>query len=163
MPDKDADLTHIRGRSQKAQGEVVFVSGRILDVYGNPIEGAFINVWQANTWGKYWHEDDMTPNPIDPNFQGWAQLGTRADGKYSLMTIKPGPYPLGGNLRTPHIHFMVERRGYRTIPTQMYFKDHPLNDEDEILEDVTSPTLRNMLIVDFKAGFGTFDIVLARG
>ncbi len=158
--DKDADLTRVQGRSGKAEGDVIFVSGKILDVFGNPIEGAAIDIWQANKWGRYDHVDDDNPAPLDPNFQGWARLRSGADGSYSVMTIKPGAYPQEGDWRPPHIHFRVGRRGFRQTITQMYFKGDPLNDKDSILNDIEPKAVRDLLVVDFKAGIGKFDLVL---
>ena len=159
--DKDADLTRIQGRSEKAAGEVIFVSGRVLDMFGNPIEGVLIDIWQANKYGRYDHANDPNPAPLDPNFQGWAQLMTGSDGVYNIMTIKPGAYPQGDAWRPPHIHYGLSKRGYKEITTQMYFKDDPLNDLDGLLLAVKPKALRETLIVDFKTGIGKFDVVLA--
>ncbi|MFZ2508195.1 MAG: hypothetical protein WAW79_06970, partial [Steroidobacteraceae bacterium] len=72
--DKDADLTRIDGRSEAAAGEVIEVHGRIVDATGAAVAGALVDLWQANAHGRYDHEADPNPAPLDPNFQGWAQL-----------------------------------------------------------------------------------------
>ncbi len=158
--DKDANLLQVNGRSGKAQGEVIFVSGTIRDIYGNPIGGAVIDMWQANKWGRYDHEDDPNPAPLDPNFQGWAKLMTASDGKYNIMTVKPGAYPQGSSWRAPHLHFRVRKRGYEEIGTQMFFKGEPLNDDDGLLLAVRPKYRRDLLVVDFGSGIGKFDLVL---
>jgi len=168
QPDTDADMTMIEGHSVRALGEVVEVSGRVLDGDGNPVAGALIDVWQANTHGRYAHERDPNPAPLDPNFQGWAKLRTNGEGRYRFRTIKPGPYQVGEAWsRPPHIHFKVARRGFHELTTQMYFAGDPLNDLDRLLQSVPESE-RAMLVVDFRAGeppgtrHGAFDIVMRR-
>ena len=166
--DTDADMTLIEGHSERAVGEVVEVAGRVLDEDGNPVPDALVDVWQANSYGRYAHERDRNPAPLDANFQGWATLQTDAEGRYSFRTIKPGAYPVRpGWTRPPHIHFKVARRGYHELTTQMYFAGDPLNERDLLLQSVPEPGQR-MLAVDFTAQPGTeakrgmFDIVLRR-
>ena len=168
QPDTDADMTRIDGHDAPALGEVVEVSGRVLDEQGEPIEGALIDVWQANTHGRYAHERDPNPAPLDPNFQGWAQLVTDAEGRYSFRTIKPGAYPVNdGWSRPPHIHFKVARRGFQELTTQMYFAGDPLNDVDRLLQSVPESE-RGLLLVAFATGAdgdaaqGRFDLFLQR-
>ena len=166
--DTDADLTRIEGHAERAAGEVVEISGRVLDEDGNPVADALVDVWQANANGRYAHERDRNPAPLDENFQGWAKLKTDAEGRYRFRTIKPGPYPVRPDWsRPPHIHFKVARRGYHELTTQMYFAGDPLNERDLLLQSVPDPVQR-MLIVEFTAPPGTeakqgvFDIVLRR-
>ena len=168
QPDTDADMTLIKGHDGHALGEVVEISGRVLDEDGNPVADALVDVWQANTHGRYAHEADPNPAPLDENFQGWAQLKTDAEGRYRVRTIKPGAYPvMDGWSRPPHIHFKVARRGFHELTTQMYFAGDPLNDVDRLLQSVPEAE-RAMLVVDFGASAdggankGVFDIVLNR-
>ncbi len=137
--DKDADLTLIRGHTERASGEVMRVHGRVLDEDCRPIAGAVVEVWQANAKGRYSHERDQNPTPVDPHFQGRAELVTDADGQYAFTTVKPGPYPTqfaagkpaeGTAWRTPHIHFRLARRGYHELVTQMFFPGEALNATD---------------------------------
>ena len=159
--DKDADLTQVAGHANKASGEEIFVSGRILDEEGKPVEGALIDVWQANSHGRYDHEGDSSKAPLDPDFQGWAKLVSGDDGSYSIKTIKPAPYAARGEwFRPPHIHFKVARRGYNELITQMYFAGEALNDKDRLL-NVVPKEQQGGLIVDFDEGVGKFDIILA--
>lgn len=167
QPDKDLDLTRVEGRSETALGEVIEISGQVLDEAGVPIAAALVDVWQANSAGRYDHERDPNPAPLDPNFQGWARLTTDAEGRYRIRTIKPGAYPVGeGWSRPPHIHFKVAKRGFREVTTQMYFAGEPLNDVDRLWNSL-SPGERGQLTVAFEAASGAapaghFDLVLAR-
>lgn len=164
--DKDTDLTLIEGNTERAQGAVIKISGQVLDDKGQPVEGALVDIWQANTHGRYHHEDDPNTAPTDPNFQGWGMVKTDASGRYAFTTIRPGAYPVDDNwTRPPHIHYKVSRRGYREITTQMYFAGEPLNEKDSLLLDVEQDQ-RKLLVVDFKEvdgiAYGEFPIVLAK-
>lgn len=74
-------------------GERVTVRGRVLDGDRNPIPDAMIEVWQANSYGKYAHEADEQQKPLEPGFRGFGRCGTSADGAFSFHTIKPGRVP----------------------------------------------------------------------
>lgn len=141
--DGDLDLTTIHGKTGTASGEIILVRGRILDTDCKPVAGALVEIWQANTHGRYSHEGDAeNKNPLDPFFEGWGEMPTNEKGEYGFKTIKPASYQIGGiaddpeNWRTPHIHFRVSRRGYHEIVTQMYFPNEPLNDSDIVLAEL---------------------------
>jgi protocatechuate 3,4-dioxygenase beta subunit len=150
--DEDPDLTRVRGRSERAAGEVILVRGRVLDEACRPVAGALVEIWQANKWGRYDHEKDAgNPRPLDPNFQSWAEMLTDAEGAFRFTTIKPGSYPVNeqGWVRPPHIHFRVSRRGYHELVTQMYFQGEPLNEADQIRRAL-SPEDRERVTVAFQ-------------
>jgi len=129
----DFDLTRIPGRPRRALGQVMELSGRVLGMDGSPIKGAAMEVWQANAAGRYAHPIDKNPAPLDPNFQGVALLHTTEEGRYRILTVKPGAYPYsGGGMRTPHIHFDVSSDEYRLV-TQMYFPGEALNEKDPLI------------------------------
>lgn len=132
--DKDYDLTLIQGHTEPAKGEVLHIRGQILDEHCQPVPGAWVEIWQANTYGRYRHENDSNPAPLDPHFQGWGKVKTNEQGHYHFKTIIPGPYPVNERWwRPPHIHFKVAKRGYHELTTQMYFAGHKFNERDWIL------------------------------
>lgn len=146
--DQDADLTTITGKPGQAKGQVLHVMGRVLNLSGQPVAGARIEVWQANTYGRYDHPSDDHSAPLDPNFQGFALLTTDTEGYYRFKTIKPGAYPLGPDLiRPPHIHFEVTGKVNRLI-TQMYFAGEPLNRKDPFLQSAGAS--KDSLIVSLR-------------
>lgn len=107
--DTDADLTLLAGKKQRAKGKIIHLMGRIVNLKGEPVSGVKVEVWQANSHGKYLHPSDPNPAPDDEHFQGFGVQTTDAEGRYRFKTIKPGAYPGGpiSGMRTPHIHFDV--------------------------------------------------------
>jgi protocatechuate 3,4-dioxygenase, beta subunit len=165
-PATQGDLTIVEGVEGRAKGEIVEVSGRVLDLRREPVRGAKLTIWQANTFGRYVHPNDSNPAPLDPNFEGFANIRSGSDGAYRIKTVKPGPYPVGPDwMRAPHIHFEVEGQFERLV-TQMYFPGEPLNASDRLLMSVPEPDL--LIAKPLWQGNGhhrmlEFDIVLARG
>ena len=169
QPDTDLDLVMIQGHSERAQGEIILVRGRVTDTAGRPLKDALVDVWQANHFGRYSHPEDPNTAPLDPNFQGWGLITTGSDGRYGFRTIKPGPYPLSflgdDGWRCRHIHFQVSRAGFGRLTTQMYFHGDPLIEQD--LEIAKAPEeLRHLLIAKSRRDEVTglplyqFDIVM---
>jgi protocatechuate 3,4-dioxygenase, beta subunit len=137
-PTHDSDLTHYPGREGRARGQIVELTGRVLDTSGRPLPKAALTVWQANAAGRYVHPVDRNPAPLDPNFLGVAAFGVAADGAYRLRTVKPGAYPEpSGTMRTPHIHFDVTHGDFR-LATQMYFPGETLNATDILLSTLAA-------------------------
>jgi len=124
--EQDADLTLIAGRPGRAAGQILYLSGRVLDTRGRPLSGARLELWQANAHGRYIHSaDGDASGPLDPNFQGYASLRADAEGRYRIKTIKPAPY----SGRTAHLHFNAEG-GRAKLTTQMFFEGERLNERD---------------------------------
>ncbi len=163
--DTDADLTRIDGHADTATGQVIIVSGRVLDGDGSPVDNAIIDVWHANSYGRYNHPADRSSAPLDPHFQGWGRLATGTDGRYRFRTIAPGAYAASRDWqRPPHIHFKVRRSGYEDLTTQMYFSAEPLNETDRILQALSAAD-REKVIVGFSeqldgVAAGRFDLVI---
>jgi protocatechuate 3,4-dioxygenase, beta subunit len=122
--DTDFDLTRVREGGARARGELIEVAGRVLYRDGTPQPNARLEIWQANAVGRYTHPGDTRADaPLDPNFQGYADIRADANGNFRILTIKPGLYPVDGLFqRSPHVHFDIRGRQRRLI-TQMYFDD----------------------------------------
>ena len=144
----DADLT--RRHRGEPLGERITVTGRVLDRYGRPIRGQLVEIWQANASGRYAHQRDQHPAPLDPNFTGVGRCLTDADGRYQFTTIKPGPYPWRNHLnawRPAHIHFSLFGTAFtQRLITQMYFPGDPLFRYDPIFQSVVDDAARERLI-----------------
>jgi protocatechuate 3,4-dioxygenase beta subunit len=168
----DADLT-AQGAGDPL-GERIVVTGRVLDEDGRPIRGALLEVWQANAAGRYVHEGDQHPAPLDPNFTGAGRTLTDDDGRYRFVTVKPGAYPWRNHpnaWRPAHIHFSLFGRAFtQRLVTQMYFPGDPLFAHDPIFQSVRDPAARERLVArldldettpEWALGY-TWDVVLRR-
>jgi protocatechuate 3,4-dioxygenase beta subunit len=165
--EQDADLTLIAGRPGRAAGQILYLSGRVLDTRGRPLSGARLELWQANAHGRYMHSaDGDASGPLDPNFQGYASLRADAEGRYRIKTIKPAPY----SGRTAHLHFNAEG-GRAKLTTQMFFEGERLNERDGLYrwlsrEDRRAATGRwteRTSDMEAKALAAVWDVVLNPG
>jgi protocatechuate 3,4-dioxygenase, beta subunit len=150
----DADLT--RQHTGEPLGERITVSGRVLDRQGRPVRGQLVEIWQANASGRYAHQRDQHPAPLDPHFSGVGRCLTDEQGRYRFTTIKPGAYPWRNHdnaWRPAHIHFSLFGSAFtQRLITQMYFPGDPLFVYDPILQSVTDPAARSRLVAAYEHG-----------
>ena len=129
------------------------MTGRVVDGDGRPVRHQLVEIWQANAGGRYHHERDQHPSPLDPNFTGAGRCLTDADGTYSFTTIKPGPYPWKNHRnawRPAHIHFSLFGSEFtQRLVTQMYFPGDPLFALDPIYQSITDPKARERLVAAY--------------
>ncbi len=168
---KACDLT--RQHSGKPLGERIVVSGRVLDEDGRPMPHTLVEIWQANSAGRYLHAVDQHDAPLDPNFTGCGHALTDYAGQYRFLTIRPGEYPWTNHYnawRAAHIHFSVFGPAFATrLVSQMYFPGDPLIPFDPIFNCTADENARNRLISLFdwettlplQALGYRFDIVLS--
>lgn len=154
-------------------GERIIVSGRVLDEDARPVPHTLVEVWQANAAGRYLHKNDQHDAPLDPNFTGRGHVLTDEEGRYRLVTIRPGAYPWSNHhnaWRPAHIHFSVFGPAFATrLVTQMYFPGDALLPFDPIFNCTADEQARNRLISLFdwettlpEQALGyRFDIILA--
>jgi protocatechuate 3,4-dioxygenase beta subunit len=147
----DHDLT-VHGHGEPI-GERIIVHGRLLDSGGRPLPGQLVELWQANSAGRYDHKVDQHPAPLDPNFSGVGRALTDSEGRYRFITIKPGAYPWGNHpnaWRAQHIHFSLTGRALpQRLVTQMYFPGDPLFFQDPIFDAGLDQRARNRMISTF--------------
>lgn len=129
-------------------GERIRIEGLVLDGDGKPIPDAMVEIWQANSYGRYNHPDDKQEKPLDSSFLGWGRSGTDEKCFYSFETIKPGPVPgAGGSVQAPHVNFVIFARGMlRHAYTRMYFADEAANASDPVLNSIKSKKRRRTLL-----------------
>jgi protocatechuate 3,4-dioxygenase beta subunit len=149
--ESDSDLT--MQSAGEPIGERIIVSGRVLGGDGRPVRGALIEIWQANSAGRYLHSVDQHSAPLDPNFTGGGRALTDHDGRYRFITIKPGAYPWKNHhnaWRPAHIHLSIFGRAFtERLVTQMYFPGDPLFAYDPIFRSVRDPLARERLVSRF--------------
>lgn len=127
--DVDNDLVRIAGQVKDAGGEIINLSGRVLDEAGGPRVGYRVEIWQCDVNGRYMHPRDRNTAPQDMAFQGFGHDITGGGGEYRFRTIKPVSYPG----RTPHIHVKIfDAAGQEVLTTQFYLSGHPENQRDRL-------------------------------
>ena len=122
-------------------GERIRIEGRVLDGDRKHIEDALVELWQADSAGRYHHPaDDRTDVPSDPAFNGFGRCATDFQtGSYSFLTIRPGPVPHpDGGMQAPHISVTIQARGMLNPTfTRIYFDDETgANAADPVLRAV---------------------------
>ena len=147
----DNDLTlNFSNKNQMPIGQKIIVYGKILDQFHNPLDGILIEIWQANSGGKYLHEKDKNDAPIDKSFAGCGRYITSNDGFYEFITIKPGAYPYpnrGIEWRPMHIHFSVFGKSFgQRLITQMYFQGDPLIKSCPMINSIPNPGAKKSLV-----------------
>lgn len=156
---EESDLSRIGPGRPRALGQLITVSGRVLDEAGKPVRNCLIEMWHANAAGKYIHHNDPSPVPADPNYRGHGRALTDESGRFRFRTIKPGGYAVPdseagaktGWWRPPHIHFSLFGASFAArLITQMFFPGEPLNALDLILNSIPDPAARDRLVLRFR-------------
>jgi protocatechuate 3,4-dioxygenase, alpha subunit len=151
----------------QSQGERIWITFRVFDGDGALVDDAMLEIWQADSTGKYNHPDDRQPDDLqsktlDEGWIGFGRLGTSEDGTCILETIKPGR--VGHNApQAPHLLLAVFARGMlKQLYTRVYFAGDPANDEDPVLA-LAPADRRNTLIAQTDGdnkGHWRFDLHL---
>jgi hypothetical protein len=155
--DKDNDLVQLNDNLTVATGIITYVSGRVLDSNGNPIQGALVELWHADNGGNYIYSTTASRNPsADPNFAGFGQYLTGKDGAFRFRTVKAGLY-VG---RTRHYHWGITVPGQLTrTTTQTFWNETALdlngalwatqNANDSVFSAVTDAAQRASVLLDY--------------
>jgi protocatechuate 3,4-dioxygenase alpha subunit len=135
----------------ETKGERIRIEGRIFDGTGAPVRDALVEIWQADSFGRFNHPADRQDGPRDEGFRGWGRTGTDfATGVWSFDTIKPGRTAgrHGHRRMAPHISLWIVARGLNIgLSTRLYFEDEAeANAEDPVLRIVEQPERRRTLI-----------------
>lgn len=140
--------------SLDGKGESCLYEGRVLDLNGNPIEGARIEVWSDNSEGFY----DVQQPDEQPTWNNRGVFITGADGRYWFTGIKPVSYsipddgPVGQMLdklgrhswRPAHMHFMLNHPEFERIVT------HTFVSGDSCLASDAVFGVKDSLILDYS-------------
>lgn len=134
------------------EGEPTVIRGFVQDVFGNPIAGAVIDVWQTDANGLY---DIQESSSVEGNLRG--RFTSDADGSYEFRTVRPVPYPIPNDgpvgrmlravkrheWRAAHIHAIVEAPGFISVTTHIFDKQSKYLDSDTVFG------VKGSLIKDF--------------
>jgi protocatechuate 3,4-dioxygenase, alpha subunit len=143
----------------------VRIAGTVYDGAGESVPDAMIEIWQANESGRYsdptGDRENLSHEP--GTFSGFGRSGTDADGRFSFVTVKPGPVPgPDGRLQAPHVMVSVFARGLlKRLVTRIYFPDEgDSNARDPVLSSIEDPEFRKTLVAHDEGGVLRFDIHL---
>jgi protocatechuate 3,4-dioxygenase alpha subunit len=132
---------------QGLAGERLQINGKILDADGKPVNDAAVEIWQADSQGKY----------AEKSFRGYGRSLTDEAGAFRFRTIKPGRVPgPDGKLQAPHLSVTIFMRGLlKQLQTRVYFPDDPANADDPVLSLV--PSERRATLIARKHGDGVLE------
>jgi protocatechuate 3,4-dioxygenase, alpha subunit len=138
-------------------GERVTIEGRVTDADGKPVNDAAVEIWQANSQGKYASPEDPQDKPVESGFRGYGRSLTDDAGNFRFRTIKPGRVPgPEGKLQAPHLSVTIFMRGLlKQLVTRVYFPDDPANADDPVLNLV--PAERRGTLVARKRPDGALE------
>ena len=138
-------------------GERVTIRGRVIDADGRPVNDAAVEIWQANSHGRYASPEDRQDRPLEPAFRGYGRSLTDEQGGFRFSTVKPGRVPgPGESVQAPHLNVVIFMRGLlKQLMTRMYFPDDAANAADPVLALV--PVERRSTLIARKAGDGTLE------
>ncbi|GAA3876970.1 protocatechuate 3,4-dioxygenase subunit alpha [Celeribacter arenosi] len=144
--------------SDGAKGQVIEITGEVIDGTGWALRDALLESWQADANGKY-----PGQKGADPHVSGLCRFAADAvSGLFTLRTIKPGATPMrDGRMQAPHISLWIAARGINIgLNTRIYFDDED-NENDPILSRIEQRPRVDTLIAK-KTGDGSyrFDIRL---
>ncbi len=151
-----------------AKGQVLVMSGTVMDTDGKPIPNVILDIWNSNSGGVY---DIKNPSQaLDPSeFKFRGLLRTDAAGRYEVETVVPGKYKIpsklpgfetfDGVLRPAHVHMMTSHNGTAPLITQIYFEG-----DTDIKNDPWAAKSKNIVALDKSKDVwrAKFDVVLLR-
>ena len=138
-------------------GERVRIEGRVLDGDAKPVNDAAVEIWQANSDGKYASPEDGQDKTLEKAFRGYGRSLTDEAGAFRFRTVKPGPVPgPDGKPQAPHISVTIFMRGLlKQLQTRIYFPEDPANGADPVLNLV--PAERRQTLIGKKRGDGMLE------
>lgn len=154
---------HVDGAPERAMGDTITLDGkgescvfegRVLDLDGNPIAGAVVDVWCDNADGFY----DVQQPDLQPQGNNRGVFRTGPDGHYLFRGIKPVSYPIPDDgpvgqmlerlerhpWRPAHMHFLITAEGYEAVTTHIFVDGDPYLESDAVFG------VKESLIVQFE-------------
>lgn len=159
--------------SLDGKGESCLFEGQVLDLDGNPVEGATVDVWSDNADGFY----DVQQPDIQPKWNNRGRFMTGSDGRYAFRGIRPVSYPIPddgpvgqmlGQLgrhpyRPAHMHYLITAPGFEKLVTHTF-----VGGDDYLTSDAVFG-VKDTLIAPYEPGANgdtvwrsPFDFILVR-
>lgn len=150
------------GKPLAAEGQLIYLYGRVFDKNCVPLKGATVDIWQPNPFGEYVKPTKDELALPDPVFAGTGRAYTDTNGEFFFITLYPGPYAK----RAPHIHAYISHPEAKNLKTTLYFAGDRRNADDLRYKRLFEPQ-RQKLSFDVmprtdNSGIlqGTIDIIL---
>ena len=135
------ELRYGEDMSEGVSGTSLYVHGTVRDLDGNPVAGAVLDIWQADTEGAY---ESQLSDVDEARLR--AKYTTRQDGSYCVRTIAPKGYtiPMDGpvgdlvsrtgisHYRPAHIHFLIYVPGHEPLITHLFQEGADYLDSDVV-------------------------------
>ncbi len=153
------DLASIAGGDMAppdVEGQHIRVEGRVFDGNNAVIPDALIEIWQADSLGRYAHPSD--PRGSNATFKGFGRCGTGTDkqSRFIFDTVKPGAIDTE---QAPHLNVIVTMRGMLLHAyTRIYFADEPANATDKVLGLVPADRRHTLIAQPIGGNAYRFDI-----
>lgn len=157
------DLTRFNGKALSSEGQHLMIELRLRDTRCVPIQGAIIELWQANPYGKFrlaTREDRVNPNPV---FSGAGRAYTDNNGTAWFNTVFPGAQ----KNEAPRLYLRIKEKNSPFFDTVVFFENDVRNASDAAYKKLKPEDRRrvelkmNQLSVDPNAGFaGALEIIL---
>jgi protocatechuate 3,4-dioxygenase, alpha subunit len=137
-----ADLTE-----ESSGGNRVTICGRVTDGADQPVPDALLEIWQADTHGRYAHPEDAGEPSKGGEFFGFGRVPVNQEGHFCFTTRKPGSSRLpDGTPQAPHLVISIFMRGLlRRLVTRIYFPGDPGNEKDPVLARVPEPRRHTLI------------------
>jgi len=144
-------------------GERIEIALTLHDAAGAIVPDGLLEIWQANSHGRYNHPEDRRNLPLDPGFEGFGRASTDTTGCARFSTVKPGrvPWPAGG-LQAAHINISVFARGVlNRLATRLYFEGDEALADDPVLKLVD--LARRTTLIATRDGDGVWRLPIHLG
>lgn len=135
-----ANLVRPVGKAENAPGIILQLSGRVTDERCTPLTGAVVEIWQADTEGKYMYPHTGQLASSRSVFAGSGRTTTDNLGRFRFTTLFPGTQ----NSAAPHIHLQIRHDDFETFTTILYFAGDSRNADDPALKKLSEDSRKRL-------------------
>lgn len=140
--------------SEQTRGQRIMITGRLLDGDNNPVVDGCLEVWQADSNGYFNHPADPNHDKADRSFKGWGRAQCGEDGRFEILTIRPGPVQNpDGSMLAPHIAVHVFGRGMLLhTRTRFFFSNEAEANANDSVFNAIPEDRRDTIIMQLADG-----------
>jgi protocatechuate 3,4-dioxygenase alpha subunit len=133
---------------REGTADAIWLRGRVIDGAGDPVPDALVESWQADPAGEF-----------GGDFRGFGRAGTDEEGRWAILTLKPGPIPGRAGPdeppQAPHVDLAVFARGLlHQVVTRLYFDDEEeANAADALLAGLSHDARATLIAARADGGY----------